>query len=183
MAGTLWCQSPSLNNCLLLRCVLVPRPCRPVQVVAATRRALSRARDPENAARALVERAQRMESTDNITVVTLLLHGRAIAMPKSNSMLFKRSAALSSAIAAATAGADSPPGGCSTPCSGASTPASGATPRSCTPSRGMSLISTGSAPAGAVAAAAAAAAAASISPQRSLPAPALPPPVPLRHQE
>lgn len=160
-------------------CLAMPVP---VQVVAATRRALSRARDPENAARTLVERAQRLESTDNISVVTLLLHGRAIAMPKSNSMLFKRSAALSSAIAAATAGADSPPG-CSTPCSGASTPASGATPRSCTPSRGMSLISTGSAPAGAVAAAAAAAAAASISPQRSLPAPALPPPVPLRQQE
>jgi hypothetical protein len=142
-----------------------------LQAVAATRRALSRSRDAETAAKALVERAQRLDSTDNITVVTLLLHGRAIAMPKSNSMLFKRSAALSSAIAAATGGTESPPS-CSTPCSGASTPAS-ATPRSSTPSRGMSLISTTSAPAAAMAAAAAA-----ISPQRSLP-----PPLPLRQQE
>lgn len=142
-----------------------------IQAVAATRRALSRSRDAETAAKALVERAQRLDSTDNITVVTLLLHGRAIAMPKSNSMLFKRSAALSSAIAAATGGTESPPS-CSTPCSGASTPAS-ATPRSSTPSRGMSLISTTSAPAVAMAAAAAA-----ISPQRSLP-----PPLPLRQQE
>jgi hypothetical protein len=146
-----------------------------LQAVAATRRALSRCRDAETAAKALVERAQRLESTDNITVVTLLLHGRAIAMPKSNSMLFKRSAALSSAIAAATAGAESPPGGCSTPCSGASTPASAATPRSSTPSRGLSLTSMTSAPAAAMAAAAAAAA---ISPQRSLP-----PPLPLRQHD
>lgn len=160
---------------MILTCVCTAYVCCCCcQVVAATRRALSRARDPENAAKALVERAQRLDSTDNITVVTLLLHGRAIAMPKSNSMLFKRSAALSSAIAAARAGADSPD---STPCSGASTPASGATPRCCTPSRGPSLTSTGSAPAAAVAAAAAAAAS-SISPQRSLP-----PPLPLRHTE
>ncbi|KAF8057765.1 Nek1 [Scenedesmus sp. PABB004] len=76
-------------------------------------------------ARALVERALRRSSSDNISVITLLLHGRGISLPKSNSMLFRRSA-----LAGLPGGADSPR--CSTPCSGLSTPAV-ATPRSGTP--------------------------------------------------
>lgn len=42
-----------------------------LQAVAAAQHALFRSRDAETAARALVSRAQRLESTDNITVVTL----------------------------------------------------------------------------------------------------------------
>lgn len=57
------------------------------EAVSCARRVLSDNKDAEAACRALVERAQRLESTDNISVITLLLHGRAICMPKSNSML------------------------------------------------------------------------------------------------
>lgn len=130
------------------------------EAVTVTRRSLSRDRSAVTAAKALVTRAQGLKATDNITVVALLLHGRGVAMPKSNSMLFNRRAL----PASFNADADSPPG-CSTPCSGASTPASGATPRCCTPNRGVPLTSTASA----AVAAAAAAAAAGVSPQRSLP--------------
>jgi serine/threonine protein phosphatase PrpC len=96
------------------------------EAVQVMRRSLATSRDAHTAARALVDRAQRLSSHDNISVVTVVLHGRQICMPKSNSMLFKRQAL------SGLAGIDSPR--CSTPCSGASTPAA-ATPRSHTPTR------------------------------------------------
>eukprot|EP00879_Flechtneria_rotunda_P002827 GHRR01003040.1.p1 GENE.GHRR01003040.1~~GHRR01003040.1.p1 ORF type:complete len:500 (+),score=140.47 GHRR01003040.1:154-1653(+) len=85
------------------------------EAVSVARRSLATARDPEAAARALVERAQRRSSQDNISVITLMLHGRQIAMAKSNSMLFKRSQ-----LCGLTSGNESPR--CSTPASGVSTP-------------------------------------------------------------
>jgi hypothetical protein len=39
---------------------------------------------------ALNERAQKLGSDDNVSVVVLLLHGRGIVLPKSNSRLFAR---------------------------------------------------------------------------------------------
>jgi hypothetical protein len=60
------------------------------EAVSVARRVLADSRDAGAASRALVERAQRCGSSDNISVVTLLLHGRRILVPRSNSRLFKR---------------------------------------------------------------------------------------------
>lgn len=60
------------------------------EAVSVARRVLADSRDAGAASRALVERAQRFGSSDNISVVTLLLHGRRILVPRSNSRLFKR---------------------------------------------------------------------------------------------
>lgn len=99
------------------------------EMVRVARRTLATGtRDASSASKALVDRALRCSSSDNISVVTLLLHGRAISLPKSNSMLFKRQAL------SGLGGADSPR--CSTPCSGSNTPAC-ATPRPNTPSEPM----------------------------------------------
>lgn len=102
------------------------------EVVRVARRTLATggSRDAASAAKALVDRALKSSSSDNISVITLLLHGRAISLPKSNSMLFKRQAL------SGLCGADSPR--CSTPCSGMNTPAC-ATPRPNTPSPGFQL--------------------------------------------
>jgi protein phosphatase 2C family protein 2/3 len=62
------------------------------EAVSVARRVLSDTKDAGAASRALVERAQRCGSSDNISVVTLLLHGRPIVVPRSNSRLFKRPA-------------------------------------------------------------------------------------------
>jgi hypothetical protein len=91
------------------------------EVIQVARRALAVGRsDPQGpasaASRALVDRALRRSSSDNISVIMLLLHGRPITLPKSNSMLFKRSTLQLQGLS----GADSPR--CSTPCSGVSTP-------------------------------------------------------------
>lgn len=95
------------------------------EMVRVARRTLATVgKDAACASRALVDRALRCSSSDNISVITLLLHGRAITLPKSNSMLFRRQA-LSNLN-----GADSPRS--STPCSGVNTPAS-TTPRPNTP--------------------------------------------------
>jgi protein phosphatase 2C family protein 2/3 len=111
------------------------------EAVSATRRALASVRDAAAAARSLVDRAQRRASSDNISVIMLLLHSRAISMPKSNSMLFRRSQLSSMAAAAGGggggggtgSGGDSPRSYSSTaPCSGTSTPLN-MTPRSSTP--------------------------------------------------
>jgi hypothetical protein len=98
------------------------------EVIQVARRTLAGSRsDPQGpasaASRALVDRALRRSSSDNISVILLLLHGRPITLPKSNSMLFKRSTLQN------LGGADSPR--CSTPCSGVSTPV--AASRSSTP--------------------------------------------------
>lgn len=60
------------------------------EAVSVAQRVLSDTKDAEATSRALVERAQRCGSSDNISVVTLLLHGRNILVPRSNSRLFKR---------------------------------------------------------------------------------------------
>ncbi|WIA11275.1 hypothetical protein OEZ85_011399 [Tetradesmus obliquus] len=98
------------------------------EVIQVARRTLAGSRrDPQGpaaaASRALVDRALRRSSSDNISVIMLLLHSRPITLPKSNSMLFKRS------TLQGLGGADSPR--CSTPCSGVSTPV--AASRSSTP--------------------------------------------------
>jgi len=56
---------------------------------------------PEVTTMRLVERAQKLGSLDNISVVTLLLHSRDIVLPKSNSRLFSRRAVQPAAEAAA----------------------------------------------------------------------------------
>jgi serine/threonine protein phosphatase PrpC len=85
--------------------------------VAAARRSMAESRDPAAAAQALVERAQKLGSLDNTSVVVVLLHDRAIVLPKSNSRLFAKravQAAVSEAAAAASEVVYSPsisPGG------------------------------------------------------------------------
>jgi serine/threonine protein phosphatase PrpC len=58
--------------------------------VAAARRSLAERNDAAAASEALVDRAQKLGSGDNISVVVLLLHGRGIVLPQSNSRLFGR---------------------------------------------------------------------------------------------
>jgi protein phosphatase 1L len=58
--------------------------------VAAARRSLAEQKDAAAASKALVDRAQKLGSGDNISVVVLLLHGRGIVLPQSNSRLFGR---------------------------------------------------------------------------------------------
>jgi len=60
------------------------------EAVQVMRRTLASTRDAGSAASALVDRAQRLCSQDNISVVTLLLHDRQFQLPQRNSMLFKR---------------------------------------------------------------------------------------------
>jgi protein phosphatase 2C family protein 2/3 len=76
------------------------------EAVAAARRSLAVSNDAAAAAQVLAERAQKMGSSDNISVVVLLLHDRGIVLPKSNSRLFARAAA--GAAAAAAAGESGP---------------------------------------------------------------------------
>jgi protein phosphatase 2C family protein 2/3 len=60
------------------------------EAVTTARRSLASSRSAETCARALVDRAQRQRSSDNISVVVLCLHDRAISLPKTNSRLFSR---------------------------------------------------------------------------------------------
>jgi serine/threonine protein phosphatase PrpC len=76
--------------------------------VAAARRSLAEARDSAAAAQALVERAQKLGSLDNTSVVVVLLHDRPIVLPKSNSRLFAKRAAQTAAAAAVSEAAGSP---------------------------------------------------------------------------
>jgi len=69
--------------------------------VNAARRSLAADKDPAAASQELVERAQKLGSLDNISVVILLLHSRDIVLPKSNSRLFSRRAVQPAAEAAA----------------------------------------------------------------------------------
>jgi protein phosphatase 2C family protein 2/3 len=74
------------------------------EAVSIARRILSETKDAAAASRALVERAQRCGSSDNISVVVLLLHDRSIQVPRSNSRLFKRPAVVSSPGSVSTGG-------------------------------------------------------------------------------
>lgn len=69
------------------------------EAVSVARRVLCDTKDAAVASRSLVERAQRCGSSDNISVVTLLLHSRRIMVPRSNSRLFKRPMTASPATA------------------------------------------------------------------------------------
>lgn len=69
--------------------------------INAARRSLAENRDPTAASQMLVERAQKLGSLDNISVITVLLHGRDIVLPKSNSRLFSRRAVQPAADTAA----------------------------------------------------------------------------------
>lgn len=69
------------------------------QAVAAARRSLAAGSGPAAAAQMLAERAQKMGSSDNISVVVLLLHDRGIVLPKSNSRLFAGRTAAAAAAA------------------------------------------------------------------------------------
>jgi serine/threonine protein phosphatase PrpC len=60
------------------------------EAVTAARRTMAREKDAGACARALVDRALRRNSTDNISVVVVALHDRGISLPKTNSMLFRR---------------------------------------------------------------------------------------------
>lgn len=60
--------------------------------VAAARRSLAERKDATAASEALVDRAQKLGSQDNISIVVVLLHDRGIVLPKSNSRLFGRRA-------------------------------------------------------------------------------------------
>ncbi len=60
------------------------------EAVAAARRCMAREKDASAVARALVDRAVRCKSADNVSVVAVCLHDRGIALPKTNSMLFRR---------------------------------------------------------------------------------------------
>lgn len=99
------------------------------EAVTAARRSLARERTAAAAARTLVERAMRCASTDNVTVLVVKLHERAIALPKTNSMLFRKQQSLS-AVGCGSEGGSGPPSraGSATPSSCAS-PALLATPR------------------------------------------------------
>lgn len=63
---------------------------KPQEAVTAARKSLAESKDPTVAAQALVERAQKFGSQDNISVVVALLHDRGIVLPKNNSRLFSR---------------------------------------------------------------------------------------------
>jgi protein phosphatase 1L len=79
------------------------------EAVSVARRVLCERPDAAATSRALVERAQRCGSGDNISVITLLLHNRGVVVPRSNSRLFKRPATPSPApvpAPAATAAAE-----------------------------------------------------------------------------
>lgn len=67
------------------------------EAVAAARRSLAAGSGPAAVAQMLAERAQKMGSSDNISVVVLLLHDQGIVMPKSNSRLFAGRAAAAAA--------------------------------------------------------------------------------------
>lgn len=67
--------------------------------VAAARRSLAATADPTAASQVLVERAQKFGSLDNISVITLVLHGRKIVLPTLNSRLFSRRALVASPAA------------------------------------------------------------------------------------
>jgi serine/threonine protein phosphatase PrpC len=54
--------------------------------------------DAAAASKALVDRAQKLGSQDNISVVVLLLHDRGIVLPNSNSRLFARRAVAAPAV-------------------------------------------------------------------------------------
>jgi serine/threonine protein phosphatase PrpC len=68
---------------------------------------LAESQDPAAAAQALVDRAQKLGSLDNTSVVVVLLHNRPIVLPKSNSRLFNRLAAQTAAAAATSEASDS----------------------------------------------------------------------------
>jgi serine/threonine protein phosphatase PrpC len=70
----------------------------PQEAVAAARRCLAEGNDAAVASAALVERAKKLGSSDNISVVVLLLHDRGITLPKNNSRLFARKAAAAPAV-------------------------------------------------------------------------------------
>lgn len=99
------------------------------EAVAAVRRSLADASNTAAAAQALAERAQKLGSQDNIAVVVLMLHGRGIVLPKSNSRLFSRRAAAAPAAAeggeaaAAVAAAAAEPNG-ATACASSSSSSS-----------------------------------------------------------
>jgi hypothetical protein len=61
--------------------------------VRTVRRALADTRDAQAAADALVDRALKLNTRDNATAVVCCLHSRPIALPRGNSMLFRRGAA------------------------------------------------------------------------------------------
>jgi serine/threonine protein phosphatase PrpC len=82
------------------------------EAVSVARRVLIDTKDAAAASRALVERAQKCGSSDNISVVTLLLHSRGITVPRSNSRLFKRTPSQQQSFAGASSSAD---GGSSLP--------------------------------------------------------------------
>ena len=111
------------------------------EAVVTARKSLASSRDPEACARALVDRAQRQQSSDNISVVVLCLHNRAISLPKTNSRLF-----LGAGSRRQLSGTDSPRPG--TPCSSIGQQSVSVTPRSNTP---VEPSSTTAEPAGAVA--------------------------------
>ena len=69
------------------------------EAVTAARKSLAADRDAAAAAAVLVERAKQLGSTDNISVVVVLLHGRAITLAASNSRLFRRPASAPPAMA------------------------------------------------------------------------------------
>eukprot|EP00775_Hariotina_reticulata_P007448 gene7448-7658_t len=77
------------------------------EAVQVMRRTLASSRDASTAAGALVDRAQRLGSQDNISVVTLLLHDRPFQLPQRNSMLFKRQQA-TAPLAVAESNAETP---------------------------------------------------------------------------
>jgi len=60
------------------------------EAAATARRVLAREKDASTVARMLSDRAVRHNSTDNISVVVVCLHDRGVALPKTNSMLFRR---------------------------------------------------------------------------------------------
>jgi serine/threonine protein phosphatase PrpC len=66
--------------------------------VTTARRTLAERNDAAAASEALVDRAQKLGSGDNISVIVLLLHGRGIVLPQSNSRLFGRRPVTASAV-------------------------------------------------------------------------------------
>jgi serine/threonine protein phosphatase PrpC len=76
----------------------------PQDAVAAARRSLAAQKDATAAAEALIERAVKLGSDDNISVVVVLLHDRNIVLPNSNSRVFARRAAAAAAAAPAVGG-------------------------------------------------------------------------------
>jgi serine/threonine protein phosphatase PrpC len=92
------------------------------EAVGAARRCLARgsggAGGADAAARALVDRAVRRGSTDNISVVVVALHARGVALPKTNSMLFRRLGSGGSAGSGSLQRDDSGSGALGATCSG-----------------------------------------------------------------